>query len=66
MEPFESLAKKAGEALSLPWQWVYAQWGHETGGFSSQLMQEDNNLAGITTMSGDYASYESFDDFTDS
>jgi len=66
MSTFTDLAKQAGETLSLPWQWIYSQWAHETGGFTSRLMKEDNNLAGITSLSGGYASYTSYEDFTDS
>jgi hypothetical protein len=29
-------------------RWIYAQWQHETGNFTSQLTTENNNFGGIT------------------
>lgn len=33
----------------IPADWIYAQWAHETGGFTSRLSKEDHNYGGITT-----------------
>lgn len=65
-ERFVNLAKKAGAALSLPWQWIYAQWAHETGGFDSYVAKTYNNYAGLTSVKGGYRSYSSDEDFLDS
>jgi hypothetical protein len=65
-EYFKNLARQAGTLLSLPWQWIYAQWGHETGGFTSYLAKTQHNYAGLTNTAGDYRAYASDQDFVNS
>lgn len=47
-EYFYELAKRAAEISRLPAKWIYAQWYHETGGFTSALCVDYNNFGGIT------------------
>lgn len=47
-EYFYGLAQVSAEISGLPAEWIYAQWSHETGGFSSVLSEEYHNLGGIT------------------
>ena len=44
---------------------IMAQWRMETGGFSSRLYRDQNNLAGIKNPDGSFASYGSLSQFTD-
>ena len=43
-----SLAQRCAAKCSLPAAWIYAQWVHETGGFTSALCTKYNNLGGVT------------------
>lgn len=45
---YYDLAIRASEISGLPAKWIYAQWYHETGGFTSALCVDHNNLGGIT------------------
>lgn len=56
----------AGKELGVNPDWIYAQWAHETGGFSSQLALRNFNLAGITVRGtpGEWRSYSSLEEFT--
>jgi len=50
----QQLAQKVAAKINVPWQWVYAQWQHETGNFSSDLMVNGwKNLGGLTTTPND-------------
>jgi hypothetical protein len=46
---FWKLAKLSAEIAGAPIlpEWIYCQWEHETGGFSSRLMRENHNLGGV-------------------
>ena len=48
-EYFYNLAKRSAEISGLPAEWIYCQWSHETGDFSSELCLDYNNFGGITT-----------------
>jgi len=48
-EYFYDLAKIATRISGIPTRWIYCQWYHETGGFTSELCVTYNNLGGITT-----------------
>lgn len=48
-EYFYALAIKSGEIAGLNSKWIYAQWVHETGNFTSVLCGNYCNLGGITT-----------------
>lgn len=43
-----ALAQKVSKETGLPAQWIYGQWYHESGGFSSQLSRENFNFSGLT------------------
>lgn len=47
-EYYWNLAQKAGEISGLPAEWIYAQWVHETGNFTSDMCTQYNNLGGLT------------------
>ena len=34
--------------INLNPDWIFSQWAHETGGFTSELCVEHNNFAGLT------------------
>ncbi|MDF2636576.1 MAG: hypothetical protein K0R78_3450 [Pelosinus sp.] len=42
------LAKGVSAKTGIPANLIYGQWHHETGGFSSELMKDNNNFAGLT------------------
>lgn len=66
-------AKRAGEILNIPWEYIYGQWAYEStsGGyhFGSGLAMNNLNLAGIKRFySGgrwEWRKYNSVRDFTD-
>jgi len=43
------LAERAAEIAGTPIkaEWIYCQWAHETGQFTSELMQSNHNLGGL-------------------
>lgn len=43
-----ALANQVGSQLGIPGDLIYAQWSHESTGFTSQLARENYNLAGLT------------------
>lgn len=43
-----ALAQRASAISGLPAEWIYSQWVHETGNFTSELCIRYNNLGGIT------------------
>ena len=48
---FYDLAQKAAETAGLPPEYadyIWAQWYHESQGFTSQLARENNNFGGVT------------------
>lgn len=42
------LAQQVSQKTGIPAEFIYAQWYHETAGFSSPLAREDNNFGGLT------------------
>ena len=46
---FWKLAQRSAEISTLPAEWIYCQWAHETAGFTSELCVDYHNLGGITT-----------------
>ena len=48
-EYYYDLAKRSAEISGLCAEWIYSQWSHETGDFSSELCRDYNNFGGITT-----------------
>lgn len=47
-KPYYHLAQRVSDKTGLPADWVWAQWAHETQGFSSRLTKENNNFGGVT------------------
>lgn len=63
---YQQLAQLVSNATGVPADLIYAQWQHETGGFTNRGARELNNLAGINIPGGkgeDYKSYDSLGDF---
>lgn len=48
IEKYWRAAQVAGGIAGIDPKIIYAQWAHETAGFSSELCVEYNNLAGVT------------------
>lgn len=44
------LAQRSAELAGIPAEWIYSQWVHETGNFTSELCLNYNNLGGITQL----------------
>lgn len=73
-EYFYALAKRAAEIAgeTIQPEWIYCQWAHETGNFTSDMCTEYHNLGGLTQTEpndtpqpdGDYY-YMQFDSFED-
>jgi hypothetical protein len=66
-EDIVALAKEAGAELGIPWTYVYGQWAHETGNFTSYVADVYHNLAGIKNYNdmSEYQGYGSLKDFKD-
>ena len=47
-ERYFALAQQAAAIAGLPAEFVYSQWVHETGNFTSDLCTHYNNLGGLT------------------
>ena len=47
-ERYWELAQQAANISGLPAEWIYAQFAHETGNFTSVLCTQYNNLGGLT------------------
>ena len=47
-ERYFALAQQAAAIAGLPAEFVYSQWVHETGNFTSDLCTQYNNLGGLT------------------
>ena len=47
-KPYYHLAQRVSDKTGIPADWVWAQWAHETQGFSSRLTKENNNFGGVT------------------
>lgn len=58
-----ALAQKIGAERGVAPELIYGQWYHETGGFTSRLTKENNNLAGLKGTNGEYMSFSSIDEF---
>lgn len=57
------LALAASRALGVPADVIYAQWAHETGGFTNRGARSLNNLAGMTDGRGHYLNFGSPEEF---
>lgn len=60
-------AQQASNQTGIPADLIFAQWQHETGGFTNRGATKLNNFAGINNPGGngqDYKSYSSLGDFT--
>lgn len=58
-----ALAQQIGAERGVDPEIIYGQWYHETGGFTSRLTKENNNLAGLKGTNGEYMSFSSIDEF---
>lgn len=58
-----ALAQKIGAERGVDPEIIYGQWYHETGGFTSRLTKENNNLAGLKGTDGEYMSFSSIEEF---
>ena len=47
-ERYWELAQQAANISGLPAEWIYSQFVHETGNFTSVLCTQYNNLGGLT------------------
>ena len=54
-----ALAQQIGAERGVDPEIIYGQWYHETGGFTSRLTKENNNLAGLKGTDGEYMSFSS-------
>lgn len=63
-EQARALAKQVAARTGVPAELIYAQWAHETNGFTSRLVGDSNNLGGIKNSGGfGYRSFSSLSDF---
>ena len=58
-----ALAQQIGAERGVDPEIIYGQWYHETGGFTSRLTKENNNLAGLKGTDGEYMSFGSIEEF---
>jgi len=59
-------AKTAAAISGIPWEWIYAQWAHETGGYTSDVLLEYNNAGGLMRSDlQDYMTFPTVGAFTD-
>lgn len=58
-----ALAQQIGAERGVAPELIYGQWYHETGGFTSRLTKENNNLAGLKGTDGEYMSFSSIEEF---
>lgn len=64
MAQARQLAMRVSAATGIPASLIFAQWAHETGGFTNRGTTQLNNLAGIRYPgSTQYRSFNSLDDF---
>lgn len=60
------LAKRVSASTGIPADLIFAQWAHETGGFTNRGTTQLNNLAGIRYAgSTEYRKFDSPEDFAD-
>jgi phage tail tape measure protein, TP901 family, core region len=59
------LAQRVSEQTGIPADFVWAQWYHESGNFSSDLAVNSNNWGGLKGEDGDYLSFNSPEEFAD-
>ncbi len=62
----KQLAQQVSQQTGIPADIIFAQWQHETGGFSNRGATKLNNLAGINVPGGkgeDYRNFDSLQDF---
>lgn len=60
------LAQQVSAKTGIPADLIWSQWAHETGGFTSSVARNYNNLAGIRIPgSTEYQSFSSLDEFAD-
>jgi Mannosyl-glycoprotein endo-beta-N-acetylglucosaminidase len=55
------LAQQVSKQTGIPADLIYAQWQHETGGFTNRGATQLNNLAGINVPGGKGQDYQKFD-----
>jgi hypothetical protein len=60
----KALAQRASAIAQLPAEWIEAQWRHETGDFTSELVA-DNNFGGMKDYWGNYKTFSSPEVFAD-
>lgn len=59
-------ADRVSKLTGIPADILYAQWAHETGGFTNRGAKDLHNLAGVNVPGGkgqDYRNFKSFDEF---
>lgn len=47
-ERYWALAQQSANISGLPAEWIYSQFAHDTGNFTSDLCTQYNNLGGLT------------------
>lgn len=60
----KALAQRASNIAQLPADWIEAQWRHETGDFTSELVA-DNNFGGLKNEWGSYKEFSTPEEFAD-
>ena len=50
---YYALAERSSKIANIPADWIYKQWAHETGNFTSELCVDYNNFGGLTTTNPD-------------
>lgn len=61
----QQLAQQVSQQTGVPADIIYAQWEHETGGFTNHGATQLNNLAGINVPGGKGQDYRKFDSLSD-
>jgi|GEM_PF-3585329 len=59
-----ALGQRAAVIAGLPAEWIVAQWRHETGDFTSELVA-DNNFGGLKDKFGNYMTFPTPEAFAD-
>jgi flagellum-specific peptidoglycan hydrolase FlgJ len=67
-DPRRAQAQRVSQMTGIPADLLYAQWEHETAGFTNRGARDLNNLAGVNVPGGkgqDYRKFGSLDEFGD-
>lgn len=64
-DAMKGLAMSVSQRTGIPAELIYAQWAHETNGFTSSVFNKNQNAAGIENSDKSYKSYSSLQDFAD-